>query len=96
MFWISPADSFASVICHQFQTAFECNSILDLCSGSCGPSSYLNKRINAKMEEVSHIENNENNENKTEKKIVTILTDLYPHCSNWKRLCEKSDTLVII
>ena len=78
----SPADSIASVIVQQLQS-FNCHSILDLCSGSCGPSSYLNQRINGKFQEIS-----DNN-----KAIVTILTDLYPHSSNWKRLTNESNTL---
>ena len=87
----SPADSIASVIVEQLKT-FNCDSIFDLCSGSCGPSSYLNQAINKKFQEISD-DTSDGNNNYNYKPIITIFSDLYPHCSNWKRLCEKSKTL---
>eukprot|EP01084_Bolivina_argentea_P123933 219611_1 len=64
-----------------FINKYNISLILDLCSGSCGPSNIINQNINKN--------NNQNNQCTT-----TILTDLFPQISVWKLLSKTNQNLL--
>ena len=56
-----------------------CSLIIDLCSGSGGPTPDIHRILNRKARH---------------KTITTILTDLFPQISVWKSQCAKSENLL--
>eukprot|EP01084_Bolivina_argentea_P047578 87678_1 len=54
--------------------------ILDLCSGSCGPSTIINQYINKVSDK--------------NKQITTILTDLFPQINSWKVFQSKNKNIL--
>eukprot|EP01084_Bolivina_argentea_P165110 286907_1 len=81
--YLGPCKELTQII-SKFIDQYNISLILDLCSGSCGPSDIINKTINKTRTNTSI------------QPVTTIVTDLYPQIASWKAFSANNENLLYI